>query len=104
MSAETRLDVRLRLSPRLPRGLGFALGFAALLLITAGCGDEPSRGRGVPYRNESYSSQNGPYRSSGGSQDEWGLFSHGHSEHSQYDDGRGNGMTYSSRSNSSHFP
>ncbi|HTL52249.1 MAG TPA: hypothetical protein VL860_06735 [Planctomycetota bacterium] len=79
-----------------------ALIFAAALCIATGCGEEPRHG--VPYRSENYSSRNGPYRTSGGSQEEWGLFSHGHSEHSDYDDGHGNGMTYSSHSSSSHFP
>jgi len=82
--------------------LAAALLLAVGLLSSTGCGD-PDAG-GVPYRSERYSSQNGPYRSSGGSEDSWGLFSHGHSESNDYDDGHGNGMTYSRSTQSSHFP
>ena len=86
----------------LPLRILCAAILAGAFLVLAGCGDGPEHG--VPYQHERYSSNNGPYHESGGSQEEWGLFSHGHSEHSDYDDGRGNGMTYSSSSHSSHFP
>lgn len=90
---------------RIGRWVALLLMAAVLGGLTAGCGDpDPYGARGVPYRSERYSSQNGPYRMTGGSEDTWGPFSNGRSEYQNYDDGQGNGMTYSRSRNSSQFP
>ncbi|MGH7143413.1 MAG: hypothetical protein ACREJ2_04680 [Planctomycetota bacterium] len=81
-----------------------ALTGAALALLAglAGCG-QPDRA-GAPYRGDHYSSQEGSYRTTGGSEHDAAPFSNSHSQWRDTDDGQGNGMTTSRTTSRSQFP